>query len=450
MWWKNFKDIFSDVPSLTNLVSHKIVLNSNVPVRCKPYPVPLHLLKDLDKEIDSLLEAKIIEPSQAFYASPVVMIKKPSGEIRVAINYKNLNKNCFFDPEPSTNADEIFDKIGGSKFYSKFDLCKGYYQIPLEEDSRDYSTMICHRGLFRFRSLPFGLASASSTFNRMMRKLLDTIENFDAYIDDVLCHTSDWDSHLRSLENFFQRVREANIKLKLSKCEIGFQSIEFLGHRIIEDARTPNPANLNKILEATRPQTKKQIMSLMGLLGFYSAFIPSYSEICVVFTDLLKKNLPNKITWEDKHERAFQYLKQCFLSEPILKLPRLDRPFVLQTDECDRSIGAALLQIGDDHILHPVSFCSRKMSPTECLYSISERECLAVIFAVQKYRRYLYGAHFELQTDHKALSVLTSPDTTSPRLQRWSLALQQYRYTNTFISGKDNIFGDFFSRHVSN
>ena len=188
---------------------------------------------------------------------------------------------------------------------------------------------------------------------------------------------------------------------------------------------------------------------MMGLFGFYAVFIKSYSEICAVFTDLLKKNLPNKISWEDKHEKAFQYLKHCFLSEPILKLPRLDRPFILQTDACDRSIGAALLQLGDDNFLHPVSFCSRKLTQTERNYSISDRECLAVIFAVQKYRRYLYGAHFELQTDHKALSVPTSPDTTSPRLQRWSLALQQYRYTNTFMNGKDNVFGDFFSRHVN-
>ena len=208
------------------------------------------------------------------------------------------------------------------------------------------------------------------------------------------------------LETFFERVREANIKLKPSKWEIGFQTIKFLGHRIIEDARTPNPANLNKILEATRPQTKKQIMSLMGLFGFYAIFIKSYSEICVVFTDLLKK-LPNKITWEDKHEKAFQYLKQCFLSETILKLPWLDRPFVLQTD--DRSIGAALLQLDDDHILHPVSFCSRKMSSAECNFTISERECLAVIFAVQKCSRYLYGAHFELQTDHIAYQFLSHP-----------------------------------------
>ena len=200
---EQYQDIFSDVPSVTNLLKHKIVLNSSVPVRAKPYTVPLHLIKQLDQELDSMLEAGIIEPSQSFYASPIVLIKKPNGDLRVCVSYKNLNKISLFDPEPAVNADDIFDKLGGARFYSKFDLSKGFYQVALEEESRDYTTLTCHRGLFRFTSLPFGLASATSTFNRLMRKLLHKLNDVEAYIDDVLCHSSDWHAHLENLEKFF-------------------------------------------------------------------------------------------------------------------------------------------------------------------------------------------------------------------------------------------------------
>ena len=239
------------------------------------------------------------------------------------------------------------------------------------------------------------------------------------------------------------------MKLKPSKCEIGFQSLDFQGHRIIEDSRTPYPSNLNKVLEAARPQTKKHVMSLMGLFNFYRSYIPMYSEIALPLTDLLKRSLPNKITWEDKHEVAFQKLKSCLLSAPILKMPDLGRSFVLQTDACDRCIGAALLQYDDDNVLHPISFCSKKLSPRESVWSISERECLAVVYAIQKYRKYLYGETFELQTDHQALSILKTSETSSPRLQRWALTLQPYRFRVKYIPARDNIFGDFFSRHFN-
>ena len=366
------------------MIEHKIVLNSDVPVRSKPYPVPLHLMKELDKELDTMLEANIIEPSQAFYASPMVILKKPSGELRICINYKNLNKISYFDPEGMLNADDIFDRIGASKCYSKFDLCKGYYQIKLDENSKDYSSFTTHRGLFRFNVMSFGLSSASSTFNRMMRKLLNKTENLDSYIDDVLCHTQDWNTHLSSLETFFTRVREANIKLKPSKCEIGFNSIDFLGHRIIEDSRTPNPTNLGKIIEAARPQTKKQIMSFLGVVGFYRSYVKNFSKLSIPLTDLLKRSLPNKVKWEEKHEQSFQALKNCLLSEPILKLPRIDKPFILQTDASNRAVGVALLQEYEG-ILHPISFASRKLCDRETRWSISERECLAVIFGIQKF-----------------------------------------------------------------
>ena len=251
-----FKDIFSDVPTITNLDEHKIDLTCDRPIRCKPYPVPLHLEDALNKELDSMLNTGLIEPSEAYYASPLVLVKKPDGGIRVCVNYKNLNAHTLVSPYPFLSPDDIMDRLGGSKFYSKFDLCKGYYQIPLEEKSREYSTFVCKRGLYRFTVMSMGLVSAGATFTRMMRKLLDGSVNLDNYLDDVLCHTKSWEDHMVSLRDFFSRIRAANLRLKPSKCELGGNSVSFLGHKVTEDHRSPD--NLDKIMEAGRPQTKNK------------------------------------------------------------------------------------------------------------------------------------------------------------------------------------------------
>jgi hypothetical protein len=445
---KEFADIFSDVPHKTHLVEHEIKLTSNEIVQCKPYTVPFNLREKLDKEINSLLDAGIIEPSTGPFASPIVIVVKPDKSIRLCVNYKKLNQISQLDPEPMTLTEDIFDKLGGSKFYSKFDATKGFYAIPLTPLSQDISTFTCHRGLFKFKVLPFGLSTSPATYTRMMRKLLSGSENLDSYIDDVLCHTTDWQSHIQTLRDFFERVRSANISLKPSKCKIGGTSVDFLGHKVVEDMRTPNPKNLQKIFDVARPSTKKEIMSLLGLTGFYQSYIPCYSKITAPLTNLLRKSTPNKIPWGQEEENSFLLLTTSLLKQPILKLPEYGKSFTLRTDASDLGVACVLLQ-EHNGVLHPVCFASRKFSVREANYSISEREALAVVFGVQKFMKYLYGVPFILETDHKPLSILKTADSTSPRLQRWSLALQSYTFNVVYIHGKDCIGADFFSRHFT-
>lgn len=442
-----FRDIFSDVPKITNLGEHEIILNSDDIVQSKPYPVPIHLREKLDREIDAMLDAGLIIPSTGPFASPLVLVAKPDKSIRVCVNYKALNSISQFDPEPMNSADDIFDKLGGSKYLSKFDMSKGYYAVKLTKDSQKFSTFTTSsRGLFQFTVMPFGLSSAPATFNRIMRKLLQDTSNLDSYLDDVLTHTGGWKSHTDAIRVFFTRVREGNLSLKPSKCKIGGSTIDFLGHRVVEDSKIPNPDNLRKIIDAARPDTKTKVKSLLGSCGFYSTYIPRYSDIITPLTDCLRKAQPNKIVWGDSQEESFQSLKKAFLSQPILKLVCIDKPFVLRTDASDVGVSAVILQ---EHsgILHPVCFGSRKLCDRECRYSISERECLAVVWGTQKFHKYLYGRHFVLETDHKPLSILKVSDSSSPRLQRWSLALQVYNFTVQHISGENCLISDWLSRH---
>jgi hypothetical protein len=203
-----------------------------------------------------------------------------------------------------------------------------------------------------------------------------------------------------------------------------------------------------KIFDVARPGTKKEIMSFLGLTGFYQSYIPCYSKITAPLTNLLRKSAPNKIPWGTDEENSFLQLTTALLAKPVLKLPELGKHFTLRTDASDLGVACVLMQEHNGK-LHPTCFASRKFSEREAKYSISEREALAVVFGVTKFMKYLYGIPFTLETDHKPLSIFKTADSTSPRLQRWSLALQSYVFHVKYISGKDCLGADFFSRHFT-
>jgi len=215
-----YQDIFIDVPSITPLEEHRILLTTSDPIREKAYSLPHAMRETLDKKIDNMLSMGVIEPSSAAYASPVVMVKKPDGSTRVCIDYRKLNSVTVFDPEPMHTAEEIFAKLAGDRYFSKFDLSKGYLQVPVYEEDRDLTTFVCHRGLFRFSVMPFGLVNAPATFSRLMRRVLRDSQGLDNYLDDVLTHTPDWRQHLITLRDFFSRIHSdrRNAKSESRQC----------------------------------------------------------------------------------------------------------------------------------------------------------------------------------------------------------------------------------------
>ena len=350
-----------------------------------------------------------------------------------------------FDPEPMMSPDEIFPKLAGSNFYSTFDFSKGYWAIPMEEKSKDYTSFITSRGLMRFKVMPFGMVNAGSTYNRMVRKLLKGSQNLENYVDDVLGHTKTWEHHVQILRDFFDRVRRANLTLRPSKCKIGFGEVDFLGHTINGPFIGPRAQSVNKIQDIPKPDNKKACRSLIGAVNFYRRYIPNCAELLAPITDLTKNRAPNQVHWGEAQEKAFVDVKRILSSGPILKLPDLSKVFILQTDASNLGMGACLMQEHDGK-RHPVMYASKKFLPRERNYSVGEREALAIVWAVSKFHQYLYGTHFILESDHRPLEYFNTTHSSSPRLMRWSLALQPYRYTVKYIRGAENVLADYLSR----
>ncbi|XP_053381689.1 uncharacterized protein LOC128549191 [Mercenaria mercenaria] len=439
---EEFKDIFTDVPGTTDLEQHKIDLTDETPIRVKQYTIPYAKRKDVENEIKNMLEAGVIEPANSDYNSPVVLVKKKDNTNRFCIDFRRINSFTRFDTEPMGNVEDIMAKLREDNYFTKIDLTKGYWQIPIEEKSRHLTAFSTPEGSYQFRKMPFGMVNSGATFNRTMRKLLAGIKDADNYVDDVLGHTITWERHVMMLRNVFTRIREARLTVKPSKCMIGFGSISFTGHVVGDGTMQMEDDKLDKIRSAERPETKKQLRSFLGLAGYYRKFIGSFAA---PLTDLMKKGQPNKIVWRPDHETAFRTLKQLLTRAPILRLPDFSKPFVLQCDASDTGVGAALPQRFDDG-LFPIAYASKKLLKRGKNYSVIERECLAMVFGIKKFHKYLYGQQFELQTDHAPLTYIQKCKVESGRIMRWALFLQNYKFRIEAVKGTDNVCADYLSR----
>lgn len=283
-----FKDIFTDKPGLTELVKHVINVTDQSPIRERPYPIPFSTRESLEKEIDKMLQEGIIEKSNSEYCAPIVLVKKPDNTFRFCVNYKSLNKITKFDCEPMNKPDDILTSIKGKTFFSKLDFSKGFWQIKMDEESKRYTGFVGPNGNYHFVRMPFGLVNSPSTYNKMMRKLLQGLDNINNYMDDVLCHTTTWNEHLKVLRGLFEKIRESGLTVRPSKCLFGYETVTFLGHKVGKGRITPVDDTVQRIIEAPAPYTKRQLRSFLGLVGWYQRFIPHYSHVTVSLTDLLK------------------------------------------------------------------------------------------------------------------------------------------------------------------
>ena len=256
--------------------------------------------------------------------------------------------------------------------------------------------------------------------------------------DDVTVFHERFNDHVLAIRNVLQIFRDANLKVKPKKTEMGFNEILFLGHLVGNGKLKPSDDNIKKIIEIKVPNTKKKVKGLLGLIAFYGKFLPHLSTIMTPVSRLVGKTSPKNIYWSRECENALLAVKKAISDSPILKIPNLNAQFFIQTDASGTGVGAAMLQ-EIDNVLHPCLFVSRKLTDCETRYAVIERECLAIFWAVHRLSRYLIGRKFIIQTDHKPLQFLLQGKPMNPRLFRWALSLQQFDFSIQYIAGQ---YGD--------
>ena len=440
-----FQNTLTDIPGRTNVLEHDIRLTDTTPFKVHQYPTPFRAKDAIEKEIETMLEQDIIRPSSSPYCSPITVVAKPDGSIRLCIDFRKLNSVTIFDNEPIPQMDEMVTRITKAKYFTKLDLTKGYWQIPLKENCKQYTAFQTSLGLMEFNYLPFGLSTAAPTFQRAMNKVLGHLKFVASYFDDVLIFSETWNDHLEHIRETLETLRKANLTAKPSKCHIGFRTINFLGHIVGKGNIKPDPIKTEKILNLTRPKTKKDVRKICGLINYYRKFIPFFSHKIAPLTSLLKKENPNQIVWNEDCEIAFEEIKHALASDPILAIPDLNKEFIVRADASSKAIGAVLLQKHND-ILKPCYYISRKLLERECNYPIIEKECLAIVFALHHFSKYLLMNSFIIQSDHKPLTFLKMNKTKNARLLRYALSLQPFAFKVEPIKGTENCISDILSR----
>lgn len=313
--------------------------------------------------------------------------------------------------------------------------------------AQERSAFITPFGLYEFKVMPFGMKNAPATFQRLVNQLLDKFEGFAvAYLDDIAVFSQTWEDHLTHLSQVLKRIQNAGLTIKPGKCQIGMSEVQYLGHQVGGGTLKPEPGKVDAIYNWPTPRTKKQVMSFLGTAGYYRKFVPNYSTLAKPLTDLTKKKLPQIVNWTADCERSLSALKSSLAGSPVLQSPDFTRKFVVQTDASAYGLGAVLSQVNPEGDEHPIMYLSRKLLPREVAYATIEKECLAIVWALQKLQPYLYGRKFTVVTDHNPLSWLYRVSGDNGKLLRWSLALQQYDFTIQHKKGSEHGNADGLSR----
>ena len=444
--FSQFTPMLSPNPGFFNgNLYHDVRLTSESPVRIKQYPLPFASVKTIEEEVRTMLDMGVIEASSSPYCSPVVLVGKKDGSTRFCIDFRALNKVTVFDAEPIPDPEEIFTRLSGASYFTKVDLSKGYWQIEVNPRDRPKTAFQTPLGLFQWVRMPFGLVSAPATFARMMRML--SLEKFSAlnFFDDILVASNTWRQHLADVHGVMSSLQSHGLTARPSKIMAGFQQLEFLGHVVGKGSLRPESGKVKKILSIATPRTKRQVRSLLGLIGYYRRYVPNFSTLTAPITDLLKAGSARQIVWSNECAEALLAVQRVLSSSPVLLLPDPSAPFVVQTDASSTGIGAVLLQEREGD-LHPISYVSRKLLDRETRYSTIERECLAIVWSLSKFSRYLWGQTFVLQTDHRPLKYLGSGKYKNARIMRWCLSLQEFSFEIEALPGKKNTFADMLSR----
>ena len=441
-----FEHLFPDIPTRTNKIYHDVDVGDATPVKQRPYRLNPAKQKYLHEEIEYLLENDFIEPSRSNWSSPCILVPKPDGTYRMCTDYRKVNNETKSDTFPVPRMDDCIDRIGNAKSVTKFDLLKGFWQVPLTDRAKEISAFVTPDGLFQYKVTPFEMKNSPATFQRLINSVTAGLDGCEAYIDDVIIYSDTWEDHLKTIRKFFERLSEAKLTVNLAKSEFARAHVTYLGHVVGQGQVKPVDAKINAIADFPRPESKKQLMRFLGMAGYYRKFCPNFSAVAEPLTQLLSKKV--KFVWNTKCEMAFKELKAILQSFPVLSAPNFDCQFKLAVDASDVAAGAVLLQEGKDGVDHPICYFSRKFNQHQRNYSTVEKEYLALILALQHFEVYVSSSSLPVivYSDHNPLVFLHKLKSKNQRLLRWSLMLQSYNLEINHIKGKDNVIADCLSR----
>lgn len=413
------------------------------PVKMRMRPLAPELRKELDTHIDNMLEMGVIRPSKSPWASTPVFVKKKTGEWRLCLDYRRLNLQMIADAYPLPLIWENLQLAAGHKFFICVDCSWGFWNIPLEEGSKQYTAFISHRGMFEYNVLPFGIRNSPAAMQRAMDSIFGDLlhKGVLVYIDDIVMYADSLDEVFMLFEEVLTRCIEFGLFLKLKKSEFLKPVVKLLGHYVGADGIRPSTEKIKAIRESVAPRNRKELRSFLGLASYVRRFVPNFASIAEPLTRLTSPRA--RWEWNEEQVAAFSNLQEAVCEHVLLSCPRNNDGFVIVTDASDVGVGAALLQYVDGD-LEVLEFASKKLNSAQRKWSTTEREAFGIRWAVAKFEDYVKAGKIFILTDHDALRWMAS--ASAGKVLRWGLYLQQFDLRIAHIAGEDNVIADWLSR----
>lgn len=436
----------------TTLIEHRIDTEDHLPVSQRQYPFSPPIMRELEAEIDDMLKKDVIEPSYSSWRSPVLLVKKPSGQNRLCLDSRQLNRITKRDSYPLPRVTTVLDSLSNAQFLSTIDLKSAFWQIPLEESSKEKTAFgLAGKGLFQFKVMPFGLNNASQTQQRLMDRLFPPEHEgkIFSYLDDIVICSETFEEHSAALTWVMNQLNTAGLTINFDKCQFARPSLKYLGYIVDREGLRTDPEKVNAIISYPKPNTFTELKRFIGLASWYRRFVENFATVAAPLHDLTKGGKKGRlIKWTKEADEAFTNLKTALTTAPVLSCPDFCKEFVIQCDASNKGVGGVLVQTFDG-IEKPVAFTSRKLTERETKFSTSERELLSVLHGIETFRPYVEGTRFKIITDHSALQWLHRAKDPHGRLARWAMRLQQFDFEVIFRKGTDHIVPDALSRAVS-
>ena len=425
-----------------------VIRTTGPPIRQPLRRLPAALKETVTEEINKMLEKQVIRPSCSPWSSPVVMVRKPNGLWRFCIDFRRVNDVTHKDAYPLPRIDTTLESLGGSTLFSTLDLASGYWQVELDENSKEKTAFSTQKGHYEFNVMPFGLTNAPATFQRLMECTLAGLNNMECliYLDDIIVFSANFTQHLEQLEHIFDRLRTTGLTLNPAKCKFAQTEVKYLGFMVTPKGIKPNSDKVDAVLNYPVPRNVTQLRHFLGMSNYYRRFIYQYSKIASPLHKLTRKSNQD-FTWTPTCQDAFDQLKQLLTNPPILAYPNFKLPFIVASDASAEAIGGVLSQIQNDREV-VISYWSRQLSKAEKNYSTIEKEALGAVSSIREFYPYLYGFPFTLVTDHNPLTSLKNIRDVGGRLARWTVFLQQFNFSFKYRPGVANGNTDALSRAV--
>jgi len=416
------------------------------------------------KEVQKLLEAGMIYPiSDSAWVSPVQVVPKKGGMTvihnekneliptrtvtgwRMCIDYRKLNQATRKDHFPLPFMDQMLERLAGKAYYCFLDGYSGYNQIVVDPEDQEKTAFTCPFGVFAYRKMSFGLCNAPATFQRCMLVIFsDLIEKcIEVFMDDFSVFGSTFDDCLENLDTVLKRCVETNLVLNWEKCHFMVKEGIVLGHRISGKGIEVDKAKVEVIEKLPPPTNIKGVRSFLGHAGFYRRFIKDFSKIAKPLCNLLNKD--TSFHFDNDCMIAFNYLKEKLISAPIITAPNWNFNFELMCDATDYAVGVVLGQ-RKEKVFCVIHYASKILNDAQSNYTTTEKELLAIVYVLEKFRSYLIGSKVVVFTDHAAIKYLLNKSDSKPRLIRWILLLQEFDLEIKDKKGCENNVVDHLSR----